>query len=76
MLNNYSPQLYAFILTSSLCFSIACFILLLEVSTLATAMTRSTEKKEPKARVEDVLRALNRQAPLTVEQVSLSLLSS
>ncbi|KAG6533341.1 hypothetical protein ZIOFF_007208 [Zingiber officinale] len=68
MRNHYFPQLYAFILTSSLCFGIACFILLLEVSTLATAMTRSTEKKEPKARVEEVLRALNRQAPLTVEQ--------
>lgn len=36
-----------------------------------SAMTRSTEKKEPKARVEEVLRALNKQAPLTVEQVKL-----
>ncbi|XP_074581726.1 uncharacterized protein LOC141838211 [Curcuma longa] len=34
-----------------------------------SVMTRSTtEKKEPKARVEEVLRALNKQAPLTVEQ--------
>ncbi|XP_042423748.1 uncharacterized protein LOC122011423 [Zingiber officinale] len=34
-----------------------------------TVMTRSTtEKKEPKTRVDEVLRALNKQAPLTVEQ--------